>query len=136
MRRMFLFTLITFILSITGLLILYSLPNFSATYLVPLFWSAGGVSLGMLLGTYSRYRKNKILKKGTFLRICVICFISIGLSLIAFFYSQENSLFIIIPVNIIGLIIAAAILIKNHDTFQVQWLIVLYTLLFFMLLKQ
>lgn len=104
---------IIFFISVIGLIISYLYPELHRNYLLPMFFSLGGTSLGTILGTYVRIKKQIQLPKIVLFQILIICLSCITLSIIIFLILRNNGLVEILVINIAGLAFSIWILIKK-----------------------
>jgi hypothetical protein len=111
---------ITVFVSVTGLLIIYLYPELHRKYLVPMFFALGGTSIGTILGTYVRNRKQIHIAKTIFFWILIICLICVTLSITVFLIFKNKGLVEILIINIVGLVISIWILIRvgKHGSYS------------------
>jgi hypothetical protein len=107
---------IVFFLSVTGFIIIYLYPELHRNYLFTMFFSLGATSLGTILGTYARLKKQIQLPKIVLFQIALICLSCITLSLIFFFILRDKGFLEILVINIAGLVISIWLLIKKFKT--------------------
>ncbi|MDX9771554.1 MAG: hypothetical protein RBT19_14425 [Tenuifilaceae bacterium] len=114
MKRLIIILLVVFVGSVIGLFLIYTYPEIYRNYLNALFWSTSGTSLGIILGTYKKNKNDVQVSKSVFMRVVLVCLISLSISIIMFLIFKEKSFVSILTINIIGLIVSIVMLIKGQ----------------------
>jgi hypothetical protein len=104
---------IVFFVSVMGVIIIYLYPELHRNYLFTMFFSLGATSLGTILGTYARLKKQFQIPRIVLFQIVIICLSCITLSLIIFFILRSKGFLEILLINLAGLVISIWLLIKK-----------------------
>lgn len=105
--------IIVFFMSVMGLIIIYFNPELHRNYLFTMFFSLGATSLGTILGTYARLKKQIQLPGTVLFQIVIICLSCLTLSIIFFFILRDKGFLEILVINIAGLVVSIWLLIKK-----------------------